>query len=207
MYPATYSAKYSAKYSAVRVLMLVVLTISLSVLASCDRRISYQGMALDPPKDLPAFEFTRADGSAYSTAPEPGKPMVVFFGYTHCPDICPTTIADWKRIREKLGNKADRVRFVFATVDPERDTPSVVERYTNQYDKSFIGLSGNEATTAAIMKAFGVAAMREENPTGGEYLVGHSAQVFLVNDKGQLVALYSFGTSWESLASDLNQLL
>lgn len=164
-------------------------------------------MALDPPKDLPSFEFVRNNGSTYSTAAETGKPMVVFFGYTHCPDVCPTTIADWKRVREKLGSKANSVRFVFVTVDPERDTPEVTERYTGQFDTSFVGLSGNETVTSGIMKAFGVAAMREENPTGGDYLVGHSAQVFLVNDKGQLVALYSFGTPWEALASDLAQLL
>lgn len=164
-------------------------------------------MALDPPKDLPAFTFADASGSTTRTIPEQGAPAVVFFGYTHCPDVCPTTLADWKRVKERLGKKADKVRFVFVSVDPERDTPAVSQRYAAQYDSSFIGVSGDPATTAGIMKAFGVAAMKEENPTGGDYLVGHSAQVFLVNNKGQLVALYSFGTSWEALAADLDNLL
>lgn len=184
-----------------------LLAIAALLLAACDMGGGFQGMAIDPPRDMPTFEFTQADGTPYRTTPESRRPMVLFFGYTHCPDVCPTTLADWKRVKAKLGDDAGRVRFVFVTVDPERDTPAVAERYARQYDASFIGVSGDGPTTAGIMEAFGVAAAREDVPTANGYLVSHSAQVFLVNDQGRLVALYPFGTPWEALAADLDRLL
>jgi protein SCO1/2 len=133
--------------------------------------------------------------------------MVLFFGYTHCPDVCPTTLADWKRVRAKLGDDAKRVRFVFVTVDPDRDTPAVAERYARMYDAAFEGVSGDAITTSRIMEAFGVAAAREPGTNATGYLVSHSSQVFLVDSHGKLVALYPFGTGWDALAADLGRLL
>lgn len=183
-----------------------LLCIGALVLAACDSG-GFKGVSIDPPRDMPAFEFMQAAGSTYSTKPEAGRPMVLFFGYTHCPDVCPTTLADWKRVRAQLGAKADRVRYVFVSVDPDRDTPAVAERYARQYDASFVGVSGDGPTTAKIMEAFGVAAARDETPSANGYMVSHSSQVFLVNDQGRLVALYPFGTSWEALAADLDRIL
>lgn len=177
------------------------------LLTSCDVGGGFKGMAIDPPRDMPTFVFTRADGSRFDTSPEPGRPMVLFFGYTHCPDVCPTTLADWKRVRAKLGDDAKSVRFVFVTVDPERDTPAVAERYARLYDASFEGVSGDAVTTSRMMDAFGVAAAREAGTDATGYLVSHSSQVFLVDSHGKLVALYPFGTGWDALAADLARLL
>ncbi|WP_396221380.1 SCO family protein [Gemmatimonas sp.] len=176
-------------------------------LTACDLSGGFKGMAVDPPRDMPAFVFTRTDGSTFTTAPEPERPMVLFFGYTHCPDVCPTTLADWKRVRAKLGDDAKRVRFVFVTVDPDRDTPAVAERYARMYDAAFEGVSGDAITTSRIMEAFGVAAAREPGTNATGYLVSHSSQVFLVDSHGKLVALYPFGTGWDALAADLGRLL
>ena len=176
-------------------------------LTACDLAGGFKGMAVDPPRAMPAFVFTRTDGSPFTTAPEPGRPMVLFFGYTHCPDVCPTTLADWKRVRAKLGDDAKRVRFVFVTVDPDRDTPAVAERYARMYDAAFEGVSGDAITTSRIMEAFGVAAAREPGTNATGYLVSHSSQVFLVDSHGKLVALYPFGTGWDALAADLERLL
>lgn len=184
-----------------------LLTGAAVLLAACSRRPRFEGVAVDPPRAMPTFRFTRSDGSTFSTAPLAGRPLVLFFGYTHCPDVCPTTLADWKRARQQLGAAASGVRFVFVTVDPERDTPAVAERYARQYDADFVGVSGDAPTTAAIMQAYGVAAAREPGTSATEYLVSHSSQAFLVNDRGELVALYPFGSRWEALAADLEQLL
>ncbi|MCE2901814.1 MAG: SCO family protein [Gemmatimonas sp.] len=175
--------------------------------SGCESHAVFDGVAVDPPRPMAAFTFARADGSPFATAPEPGRPMVLFFGYTHCPDVCPTTLADWKRAKAQLGDAAARVRWVFVSVDPERDTPAVAQRYATQYDASFVGLSGDPMTTANIMQAFGVAAAKEDAPTASGYLVSHSSQVFLVDDTGALVALYPFGTRWEALAADLGRVL
>ncbi len=176
-------------------------------LAACDLGGGFKGMAVDPPRAMPVFAFTRADGSTFRTSPEPGRLIVLFFGYTHCPDVCPTTLADWKRVRAKLGDEAKAVRFVFVTVDPDRDTPAVAERYARMYDASFEGVSGDAITTSRMMDAFGVAAAREPGTNATGYLVSHSSQVFLVDSHGRLVALYPFGTGWDALAADLEQLL
>jgi protein SCO1/2 len=178
-----------------------------ALLTACDLFGGFKGMAVDPPRDMPTFVFTKADGSRFTTAPEPGRPMVLFFGYTHCPDVCPTTLADWKRVRAKLGDDAKRVRFVFVTVDPDRDTPAVAERYARMYDAAFEGVSGDAITTSRIIEAFGVAAAREPGTNATGYLVSHSSQVFLVDSHGKLVALYPFGTGWDALAADLERLL
>ena len=177
------------------------------LLTACDLSGGFKGMAVDPPREMPVVAFTRSDGSRFMTAPEPGRPMVLFFGYTHCPDVCPTTLADWKRVRARLGGDAKAVRFVFVTVDPDRDTPAVAERYARMYDPSFEGVSGDALTTSRMMDAFGVAAAREPGTNATGYLVSHSSQVFLVDSHGKLVALYPFGTGWDALAADLGRLL
>ena len=182
------------------------LLVSVVSLAACDLGGGFRGIAVDPPREMPTFAFTRADGSTFRTSPEPGRPMVLFFGYTHCPDVCPTTLADWKRVRATLGDEAKAVRFVFVTVDPDRDTPAVAERYARMYDVSFEGVSGDAITTSRMMDAFGVAAAREPGTNATGYLVSHSSQVFLVDSHGKLVALYPFGTKWEALAADLERL-
>jgi len=186
---------------------LIAWALAGALLTGCDSRPRFEGVAVDPPRDMPTVAFTRQDGSRYTLGPAEGRPLVVFFGYTHCPDVCPTTLADWKRAKAELGDKAARVRWVFVTVDPDRDSVSVAERYARQYDSTFVGLSGDAPTTAKVMEAYGVAAAREDGTPGSGYLVSHSSQVFLLDGAGKLVALYPFGTRWEALAADLAQLL
>ncbi len=175
--------------------------------AGCDLGGGFRGMAVEPPRELPAFRFMRADGTAYSTAPERGRPLVLFFGYTHCPDVCPTTMADLVRVLRALGHEADRVRVLFVSVDPERDTPAVAERYATTFDRRFVGVSGDSATTEAIQRAFGVASVKEPGSDATGYLVSHSSQVFLLDDRGRLVCIHPFGSGWDAIAADLKRLL
>lgn len=180
---------------------------ALGAFTACAGEKQLHGVMIDPPRDVAAFQFTLPSGAAFNTAAETGRPMVVFFGYTHCPDVCPTTLADWKRAKQKLGKSADRVRFVFVTVDPERDSAIVADKYAKQFDSAFIGVSGTAATTQGILTAFGASSARESGGDSLRYLVSHSAQAFLVNDKGQLIAMYPFGIGWQALADDLESIL
>jgi len=132
---------------------------------------------------------------------------MVFFGYTNCPDVCPTTLSDWTRVKTALGDDAERVHFVFVSVDPERDTPAVAQRYAAQFDPTFRGVSGDAATTTAIQKAFGVASAKQPSASAQGYLVGHPAQTFLMDDQGQVRVRYAFGAGWDLMAADLKQLL
>ncbi len=189
------------------------LTLRASLLASlvaCSRDAldgGLKGVVIDPPRDVPGFAFTQPDGSTFSTAAAEGRPLVLFFGYTNCPDVCPTTLADWKRVRAALGNRASQVRFVFVSVDPERDTPVVANRYAKQFDSTFVGVVGDSATTSGILAAFGAVAWRDNVQTAAGYFMNHSAQVFLVDERGRLVAMYPFSSGWDLLAADLERLL
>lgn len=202
----TSSAFASMRRSARRLVGALLVGALPVALGACRGDAQLHGVMIDPPRALPTFEFTVPGGARWTTAAEAGRPMVVFFGYTHCPDVCPTTLADWKRAKQKLGRKADRVRFVFVTIDIERDTPAVSARYARQFDSTFVGVSGDSATTARIMGEFGVAAAREAT-SDPNYFMSHSAQSFLVDDRGRLVAMYPFGIGWDALAADLETLL
>ena len=185
-----------------RMLLAIVVAVS-----GCGLDSGLHGVAVKPPREMPTFEFTRADGSVYRTAADAERPMVLFFGYTHCPDVCPTTLMDWKRVKQELGRDSSRVRFVFVTIDPERDTREVADKYAKQFDPSFVGLSGDSLTTARMQEAFGVASIRESTTSAAGDLMSHSSQVFLVDPRGRLVVLHAFGTGWDALLADLRQLL
>lgn len=180
---------------------------SMLTLAACENAGGFHGIELDPPKPVPGFQFTSANGTIVRTDAEAGRPQLYFFGYTHCPDVCPTTLADWKRLKQALGDKASRVRFFFVTVDPERDTPTIAERYATQFDAAFVGLSGDSMTTTRIQDAFGVASYHDGGTEPSAYFVSHSSQVFLVDGKGRIVAQYPFGIGWEALRDDLKRFL
>lgn len=182
----------------------------LVIIGACKGESQLHGVMVDPPRAVSAHEFTLPDGARFSTAAESGRPLLVFFGYTHCPDVCPTTLADWKRAKQQLGRDADRVRFVFVTVDPDRDTPALAERYAKQFDAAFVGVSGDSATTRRMLADYGVSAAREASPAGASdsnYFVSHSSQVFLVDGRGRILAIYPFGIGWKALADDLETVL
>jgi protein SCO1/2 len=168
---------------------------------------AWQGVAIDPPPGIPGFTFVTAGGDTVHTAAEPGRPTLVFFGYTHCPDVCPLTLSEWTKVKRDLGADAARVRWHFVTVDPTRDTPAVAEAYARQFDPDFLGLSGDSATVADIQKAFSVASYETPGRTPDDYLVTHAAQVFLVDDAGRLRAMYPFDAGPEAMLADLRRLL
>ena len=175
-----------------------------AVLTGCTGAPAFEGTAIDPPKAMPALLVPQADGATLRLGAEPGRPLVLFFGYTHCPDICPTTLADWRRVKDELGERARAVRFVFLSVDPERDTPAIAAAYARRFDASFIGVSPGGALIGELMQTFGVAVMPGAS---AEHLVSHSSQVYLLDAEGRLVALYPTGTPWTALAHDLDALL
>ena len=190
-----------------RARLSVVLSVALGLLLSaCSGEPTLRGVLVDPPREIPGFTFTLPSGERFETAADGSRPTVLFFGYTNCPDVCPTTMVDWKRAKQKLGAHGDSVRYLFVTVDPERDTPAVADRYAKQFDTAFLGLSGDAATTASIMQAFGVSAAREASTDSTRYLVSHSAQTFLLDASGRLIAMYTFGMGWDVLAADLEAL-
>ena len=136
------------------------------------------------------FTLTGSDGKPFSSTRLNGKPAAIFFGFTHCPDVCPTTLARLARLRRDLGQGEDALSIVFISVDPERDTPAEVGNYMQLYDTPVVGLTGTPAQIEQVKKQFGVYSRKVEQPGGG-YSVDHTASVILLDRNGQFVATLS----------------
>ena len=137
------------------------------------------------------FELVDHDGNAFSSQALKGKPHAIFFGFTHCPDICPTTLFEMTKHLDALGPKADTLKVLFVTVDPDRDTPGHLKTYLSAFDDRIVGLTGNEKQVASAIKAYRVFA--EKVPTSdGDYTMNHTATVYLFDGKGTLASTLSW---------------
>lgn len=161
----------------------------------------------EPYPPAPEIELRRAAGTDFRLRELRGKVVAVFFGYTSCPDICPTTMAEMKQALEELGPKADRVQVLFITVDPERDTPERVQEYVDHFNPDFIGLSGSESELARVWSDFGVFRQVVEGTSAAGYLVDHTARVTIIDQQGNLRISFPFDTPVQDVVHDLNLLL
>ncbi len=133
------------------------------------------------------FTLVGADGQSFSSTRLAGKPFAIFFGFTHCPDVCPTTLARLTKLRRQLGSGEDALNIVFVSVDPERDGPAQVGAYSKLFDTPVIGLTGSPAQIEQVKKQFAVFSAKAPQD-GGEYSVDHTASVFLMDRAGKFVA-------------------
>ncbi len=178
-----------------------------ATLAAGCKPATFHGTAYEPPARAPDVVLQTAKDGRFSLADQKGSVVFLYFGYTHCPDVCPTTLSDWKRIKSALGADASRVRFVFISVDPARDDPATLQHYVGTFDPGFIGATSDSATLAHIEQAFHVTSRREETASAEGYAVIHPSQTFVVDKRGDLRLLYSFGTNTSDIVSDVRQLL
>ncbi len=154
---------------------------------------SAQGViSLDPPRDLDDFTLPSSSGQPLSLSDLRGKYTLLFFGYTHCPDYCPLTLAEWKTVKDQLGDLGDQVNFLFISVDGERDTPDVMARYLSRFDPSFIGMTGDEATLTRIGPPYGLYYLLHKEE-GENYSVDHTTQTYLLNPQMQMIDVFSYG--------------
>jgi protein SCO1/2 len=167
---------------------------------------TFRGGVLDPPRPAPEFTLRAADGE-FRLSGQRGRVVVMAFGYTFCPDVCPTTLAEFAQIKGRLGAAEAQVRFVFITVDPERDSPERLRAYTAAFDRSFLGLTGTAGQLEAVRRAYGVTAhKRVVAGTSAAYLVDHSAFIYVVDREGRLRLMFPFGTSVDDMTHDIRLL-
>jgi protein SCO1/2 len=152
------------------------------------------------------FKLTDQNGRTVSDQDLKGRPFLVFFGFTHCPDVCPTTLFDVSELMRSLGPDADRARALFITVDPERDTPAVMKDYLSSFDPHLAGLTGDAAAIAAVAKAYRVYYKKVPLDQGG-YTMDHTAIVYLMDKDGRFVAPFSLKRTTEAAAADLRRYL
>ncbi len=193
------------------VYLLLMLVVGAMLISGCglfQSQYQYKGTLIDPPLPIPDFELTTTNNQPFQLSDTGDDVVLVFFGYTFCPDVCPLTLADVKKALANFEQR-DNVTVLFISVDPERDTPEVINQYVTSFDPDFIGLTADEfATIQEVMTPFGAFAEKEtvSNSAAG-YLVNHTARLYVVTPDGGLKLTYPFGFSAEDLRSDLDYLL
>ncbi len=185
----------------------VMMMLAIVVAGCSEDSYTFQGGELKPLAQAPAIELTNQYGEPYSLTAEKGKAVLLYFGYTTCPDACPTTLSDWIEVKRLLGDKADQVEFVMVTVDPERDTPEKLNEYMAFFDPEFMGLTGDRETITAVTRDYGIMVMREEHPESAtRYLMNHTTSFWVIDPEGRLRLTFSHGTDPEIVAEDVEHL-
>ena len=184
-----------------------LLLIAMFLLAACSQRPSFNGTDITGAEFAREFSLTDASGKRRSLADFRGKVVAVSFGYTQCPDVCPTTLADLAQTRQKLGADGDKLQVVFVTVDPARDTPEVLGAYVPGFDPSFIGLYGTPEETEKVAKEYKVFYRKADGQTPTSYTVDHTAGTYVHDREGRVRLFIKYGTPAESIAEDLKKLL
>ena len=190
-------------------LLIMTAVIALGVLIEVvfRRPYSFHGTVINPPLPVTDFSLQTANDEVFRLSGQQGKIVLLFFGYTSCPDVCPVTLATFKQVYDGLNDDAQRVRFVMITADPERDTPDKVAEYAARFNPEFIGLSGDLTELQMIWKELGVFVEKQDTGSAAGYLVSHTSSVYVLDHNGDLIMTFPYGTSATDMANDLTQLL
>jgi protein SCO1/2 len=188
--------------------LMSLIGVVLAVVLFFPQTETYRGTLYDPALPAPEIELARDSGVSFRLSELRGNVVLLFFGYTSCPDVCPTTLSELRKVNEELGSAAGQVKVVYVTVDPERDTPETIQKYVSIFNPSFIGLSGSMEALEPVWKAYGVYREVEQVAASASgYLVTHSSRVYVIDQDGNLRLSYSFGTPTDDILHDLRILL
>ncbi len=199
--------------------ILLTLVAASTLLAGCDKGGESAQMMLSPVKssfqntDITGLDYAKDfalpdhTGKMRSLADFKGKVVVVFFGYTQCPDVCPTTMVEMASVMEQLGPQADKVQVLFVTLDPERDTAELLSKYVPSFDSRFLGLVGDKAATEKVAKDFKVFYQKVPGKEAGSYTMDHTAGSYVFDPQGRIRLFIRHGQGAGSIAQDLKLLL
>lgn len=153
------------------------------------------------------FRLTDHNGTARTMADFRGKAVAIFFGFTFCPDVCPTTLSEMRQVMQLLGPQSEKLQVLFITVDPKRDSQAVLAKYVSSFNPTFLGLYGDEAATAKVTKDFKIIARIAEGKTPETYTVDHTAGTLIFDPQGRLRLMAPYGLGAEKIATDIKKLL
>ncbi len=184
-------------------LATLLLGVALALLAGT-LAMTYARKAPPPSSIGGPFALTDQDGRTVTEAALKGQPTIVFFGYTHCPDVCPTTLNDMTAMLNALGT-GEKVRALFVTIDPERDTPAVLKDYLSSFDPRITGLTGDPAAVVQAEHAYKVYAKKVPDPNGRDYSMDHTAVVYLMDAEGRFVNALNLEQAPQAAAAEYRQ--
>lgn len=176
-------------------------------LGACTKPASFQNTDVTGLRYAEDFALTDHNGVPRNLASFKGKVVLVFFGYTQCPDVCPTTMVELAKVMQELGPLADKLQVLFITVDPERDTQQLLAEYVPAFDKRFLGLRGDSAATAKVAKEFKVFYAKVPGKEPGSYSMDHTAGSYVFDKEGKVRLFVRHGQGTGPLVQDLKQLL
>jgi protein SCO1/2 len=185
-------------------LILIILATWLTAMFA--RPPEFRGTVYEP-KAAPAIDLPGAAGGAFHLGDLKGKVVLLFFGYTHCPDVCPTSMANLKQVVSQLGADGKRVQVVFVTVDPDRDTPQGTQEYASLFDPSFVGLSGSAAELEPVWSSYGIYRELAPQDAAGNYEIAHTARITVIDPAGNLHLSFNADASWQDILHDIQLLL
>jgi protein SCO1 len=190
---------------------LIVSAGALPLIAACDRgggsKLAFKGVDITGADYAKDFELTDTEGRARRIADFKGKVTLVFFGFTQCPDVCPTTMLELAAAKKALGADGERVQGIFVTIDPERDTPQVLKAYVDNFGAGFVALRGDPEQTKAVAKHFRVFYAKVPGKTEGSYTMDHTAGSYIFDAAGRIRLFTRYGGGAEALKHDLQLLL
>ena len=153
------------------------------------------------------FRLTDHNGQVRTLADFKGKVVAIFFGYTHCPDVCPTTLSDFAAALQQLGPQANRVQVIFVTLDPQRDTPELLKQFVPAFNPDFLGMFTDAESLKQLASEFKVVYQKTSVKAADDYLIDHSAGTYVYDPQGRLRLLVPYGSSPDAIAQDLKTLL
>ena len=168
---------------------------------------TFHGTVLQSPQPAPDFELTASHGQKVSLKDFEGKTVMLYFGYTFCPDVCPATLSELRGAMKILGGQSDDVQVIMISVDPERDTPEMLAEYVTHFHPSFLGVTGTPDEIAEVATLYGIFYEAHEGTPATGYLVDHTATVMVIDPDGHLKLVFPFGTPAEDIAEDLEHIL
>jgi protein SCO1 len=189
--------------------LAIGLAIGLTIIGmeGCTDKPSFRNTDITRAEFAREFSLTDHNGQARTLADFKGKAVVVFFGFTQCPDVCPTTLAEMTEAVKQLGADGNKLQVLFITIDPERDTPELLKKYVPAFHPSFLGLTGNAEAIAKVAKEFKVFYQKSPGKTPGSYTMDHTANSYVFDPQGRVRLVVKHGLGAEPLVQDLKQLL
>ncbi len=190
-----------------KIAWLVLLGVILIVAAAGCRPYTFHGTVMQNPSGAPDFELMSNTGQKVALDDFRGKLVVLYFGYTFCPDVCPATLVEIAGAMDILGEDAKKVQTIMISVDPLRDTPEALGEYVAHFDPSFLGVTGTEEEVAQLATLYGVFYEKHEGTAATGYLIDHTATVMVIDENGDLKLILPFGTTAAEIAEDLEHML